>query len=192
MTNTVAVAARKYRAERGQWGTHGEALCAEVERLHDALGFQQRETARACQEYRELLNKTMQERRAPEPLPVLTTNSRRLSEMTLAELAALSVEELDARMNAAAFDLVSILNAQIGAAPPPEQWQPIATAPRHKPLLLWWMGCRVPAVGWYAVDETREGWRCEGDECIPKNQEACTHWMPLLPGPSQLPAGGGT
>lgn len=32
-TNAVALRARKFRDERGNWGTHAEALCAEVERL---------------------------------------------------------------------------------------------------------------------------------------------------------------
>ena len=61
-----------------------------------------------------------------------------------------------------------------------EGWQPIETAPQdgHQ-ILLWWRFRRYPATGSYYVDETGAGWRCDGDQCIPKNQQDCTHWMPL-------------
>lgn len=37
--NQAAERARKYREERGHWGTHAEALCAEVERLQRDLNL---------------------------------------------------------------------------------------------------------------------------------------------------------
>lgn len=74
----------------------------------------------------------------------------------------------------------------------PEGWQPIATAPYHKPILLWWRTCKTPSIGqWYSdgdsLDPNKEGWRCDGDQCIPTNQEDCTHWMPLPEAPVQEP-----
>lgn len=36
VSNDVARRAREFREKRGHWGTHAEALCAEVERLHSA------------------------------------------------------------------------------------------------------------------------------------------------------------
>jgi Protein of unknown function (DUF551) len=73
-------------------------------------------------------------------------------------------------------------------------WQPIKTAPKDgTPILLWWKGCTKPAVGKWEIDETYEdrkrpavpeGWRCDGDACIPTNQLNCTHWMPLPEPPS--------
>lgn len=71
----------------------------------------------------------------------------------------------------------------VGPIEPPNQvWKPIATAPKDgAAIILWWRYCKHPAVGrWFdADDENREGWRCDGDECVPKNQKDCTHWMPL-------------
>jgi hypothetical protein len=59
------------------------------------------------------------------------------------------------------------------------EWQPIATAPRDcTPILTFWRHSGH-AISWYDWDDEREGFRCADDDCIPKNQEACTHWMPL-------------
>jgi len=59
-------------------------------------------------------------------------------------------------------------------------WQPIQTAPKSgKAILLWWSCCKDPAVGRWEDDGRKEGWRCDGDQCVPKNQNFCTHWMPL-------------
>lgn len=64
-------------------------------------------------------------------------------------------------------------------------WQPIQSAPKSgKAILLWWSGCKDPSVGRWEYDGIREGWRCDGDQCVPKNQHDCTHWMPL---PSEHP-----
>ena len=67
-------------------------------------------------------------------------------------------------------------------------WREIESAPKDgTPLLLWWRGCYWPGVGRYEVggdNDRDEGWRCDGDECTPKNQQDCTHWMPLPPPPS--------
>lgn len=59
------------------------------------------------------------------------------------------------------------------------EWQPIEIAPKCIPILLWWSCCKYPAVGKWEDDGKREGWRCDGDECVPKNQQHCTHWMKL-------------
>lgn len=82
------------------------------------------------------------------------------------------------------------------------EWMPIETAPTNgKRILLWWRTCPDASVGYFDIDdqfgERRKGWpcpeygwRCEGDDVIPKNQKDCTHWMPLPPPPPT--AGEGT
>lgn len=63
-------------------------------------------------------------------------------------------------------------------------WQPISTAPSSGTIRLWWRNAGE-TTGSFAVDEDwtpksktpREGWKGEGDQCIPCNQEDCTHWM---------------
>lgn len=62
-----------------------------------------------------------------------------------------------------------------------EGWQPIETAPRLQEILLWWRHGGLGVGGW---DDEGDGWRCEGDACVPKNQSDCTHWMPKPAGPS--------
>ncbi len=76
------------------------------------------------------------------------------------------------------------------------QWQPIATAPmdERKPLLLMWTGRGTSSGYWDFDDEfaTRPkgwvspecGWRGHQDMCIPRDQENCTHWMPLPAAPT--------
>lgn len=80
------------------------------------------------------------------------------------------------------------------AAPAPA-WQLIETAPKDgTEVLLWWKHCKTPSVGAWSIDDMHaerqwahkaleEGWRCEGDACIPVNQADCTHWQPLPAGP---------
>ncbi|MES2030896.1 MAG: hypothetical protein V4477_17075 [Pseudomonadota bacterium] len=75
-------------------------------------------------------------------------------------------------------------------------WQPIATAPKNgTEILLWWKHCKTPSVGSWSCDDLHaerkwahkalaEGWRSEGDACIPVNQADCTHWQPLPEGPT--------
>lgn len=63
--------------------------------------------------------------------------------------------------------------------PRPNYWRPIKTAPKADAVLLWWKGCKYPSVGRWVFDGVREGWKCDGDLCVPKNQHHCTHWMPL-------------
>lgn len=60
-------------------------------------------------------------------------------------------------------------------------WQPIATASKNETVLLWWRTCSQPSVGRWTYDEEddREGWRCDGDRCVPKNQHDCLYWHPL-------------
>ena len=65
-------------------------------------------------------------------------------------------------------------------------WQPIATAPRDgRAILLWWDCCKDPSVGRWQYDGVTEGFRCDGDECVPKNQRNCTHWQPLPEPPTE-------
>lgn len=76
------------------------------------------------------------------------------------------------------------------------EWQPIETAPRDgTAILLWWKHCPTPSVGCWDIglgdeSDTRyvchpQGWISEGDDCIPKNQQDCTHWM-HLPAPPKI------
>lgn len=76
------------------------------------------------------------------------------------------------------------------------EWQSIDTAPIDgTKVLLWWRSCKEPSIGWYADPSNlfrsyyhfaQEGWICEGDEVIPKNQQDCTHWMPLPEPPAKV------
>ena len=61
--------------------------------------------------------------------------------------------------------------------------QPIKTAPMlGKPVLLYWKHA-----GWmrgrFVNDERGDGWMTDGDQVMPRNQQDCTHWMPLPPPP---------
>lgn len=61
------------------------------------------------------------------------------------------------------------------------QWMPIETAPKDgTEVLLYWrrVGWRI---GKFLSDETGEGYRCHGDECVPENQHDCNGWTPLPP-----------
>jgi len=71
-------------------------------------------------------------------------------------------------------------------------WLPIETALRSgTPILLAWRGCQRAHIGQWASEseyedenllhkkEIREGWKCDGDEVIPRNQHDCLAWMPL-------------
>lgn len=73
-------------------------------------------------------------------------------------------------------------------------WQPIETAPFHKRILLAWTG-REPVTGQWSEDDhfdcrpkgwvsPEHGWKGDGDQCIPRNQEDCTHWMPVPANPA--------
>lgn len=71
-------------------------------------------------------------------------------------------------------------------------WQDIASAPattdHMRPILANWRGRGVQQTYWDVDDDFRDrpkgwrspesGWRCDGDQCIPVNQEDVTHWMP--------------
>lgn len=83
-----------------------------------------------------------------------------------------------------------------GAGDRVHEWQPIKTAPQDigKPLLLMWVG-RGPSSGCWDLDDEFDarpkgwvspeyGWRGHQDMCIPRNQEMCTHWMPLPAAPT--------
>ena len=60
------------------------------------------------------------------------------------------------------------------------EWRSIDSAPKSgAPILLWWQRCKHPAIGRWVDDETGTGWMSEGDQCMPKNQNDCTHWQPL-------------
>src|SRR3990167_6352520 len=59
-------------------------------------------------------------------------------------------------------------------------WKPIETAPKSgQDILLCWRGCKAVAVGRSENDGICEGWRCDGDGCIPKNQKDCIYYMEL-------------
>jgi hypothetical protein len=65
-------------------------------------------------------------------------------------------------------------------------WVPIESAPTVGTILLWWKNAGA-CTGGFAIDEEwrrgsltpREGWKGDGDEGIPRNQEDCTHWQVL-------------
>lgn len=77
------------------------------------------------------------------------------------------------------------------------EWRPIETAPlcdRMNQILLAWR-YRPVGTGWWDIDDDydtrdgkwwvspREGWRADGDSCIPIEGGWPTHWMPLPPKP---------
>lgn len=74
-------------------------------------------------------------------------------------------------------------------------WRTIDSAPKDgQDILLWWRLCTNPSVGRWSIDDAfdehdegwpcpEEGWRSDGDQCIPRNQSDCTHWMPLPAAP---------
>lgn len=77
------------------------------------------------------------------------------------------------------------------------QWRPISTAPTHGHILLFWKHAGA-CVGYWGIDDgfdrrpkkwqcPEAGWKGEADTLIPRNQEDCTHWMPL-PHPPAPPA----
>lgn len=72
-----------------------------------------------------------------------------------------------------------------------EGWEPIETVPNNtdhmRPILVFWKSRGVQQTYW-DVDEDFQnrpkgwrspecGWRCDGDHCIPVNQDDATHWM---------------
>ncbi len=62
-------------------------------------------------------------------------------------------------------------------------WQSITTAPKTgEAVLLWWKYCKEPFIGRWGELNGEKGWWCDGDYHVPKQQDHCTHWMPL-PGP---------
>jgi hypothetical protein len=75
-----------------------------------------------------------------------------------------------------------------------QRWRPIETAPVDREILLLWKSGGIGKGRWetdeswevrnWAHKAVPEGWRCDGDACIPVNQADCTHWQPL-PAPPQ-------
>lgn len=64
------------------------------------------------------------------------------------------------------------------------EWQPIATAPRDgTPILTFWKHSGSCVCEYDHSEGGAEGFRSEADDCIPINQDACTHWVPLPAAP---------
>lgn len=73
-------------------------------------------------------------------------------------------------------------------------WQPIETAPKNIPLLLWDAKRQVAVSGRWCVEPTLDspngyepgwaGWSCD-DDLIIWDDHGPTHWMPLDPPPDQ-------
>jgi hypothetical protein len=80
------------------------------------------------------------------------------------------------------------------------KWLPIDSAPKDgTEILLFWPYVRKASSGKFSGIERgsyqfraddivglTEGFMCDGDLCIPTNQDDCTHWMPLPPPPVTL------
>jgi len=121
------------------------------------------------------------------------------------------IEPTDEMCNAEALDVGkktarSTWAAMLAAAPQPPAhsgeaagqgagWLPIETAPTSRPIILLWRTAPWPLRGEWSIDEefdTRpkgwvspeSGWRNDGDQCIPRNQEDCIGWQKLPPVPS--------
>lgn len=90
-------------------------------------------------------------------------------------------------------DLAALLSAarDEGRAEGLGGWEPIETVPNNtdhmRPILVFWKSRGVQQTYW-DVDEDFQnrpkgwrspecGWRCDGDQCIPVNQDDATHWM---------------
>jgi len=74
-------------------------------------------------------------------------------------------------------------------------WRSMSSAPTSRPIILLWRTAPWPLRGEWSIDEefdTRpkgwvspeSGWRNDGDQCIPRNQEDCIGWQKLPPVPS--------
>ena len=78
--------------------------------------------------------------------------------------------------------ITAILSALTAAGYTVEQgWQPIATAPRDKMLMLGHVEDAAPTIGYYA----RGAWREHNGKGTPTKP---THWRPLPAGPTGAPA----
>lgn len=69
-------------------------------------------------------------------------------------------------------------------------WLDIETAPKDgaKRLLYWRTAPGTVFVGRYVCNERGEGWMCDGDQVIPRNQDDCIKWHPI---PAATPPAGG-
>jgi len=70
------------------------------------------------------------------------------------------------------------------------KWRPINTCNVSGKVLLYWdvptfNGRGLVVKGYWQCDEEGEGWRGDGDQCIPVNQSDCTHWAPVPCGPDK-------
>ena len=104
----------------------------------------------------------------------------------------------------------ALLSALLAAARTSRQvpeWEPIETAPGNthhmNHILVFWKTRGWQQTYWDVDEEFSQrpkgwrspecGWRCDGDQCIPVDQETATHWMfgPAPPNPLRPDLDGG-
>lgn len=96
------------------------------------------------------------------------------------------IDELYENGDPVSIDAAELLTQMLTA----HGWRPMTTAPTSRPIILLWRTAPWPLRGEWSIDEefdTRpkgwvspeSGWRNDGDQCIPRNQEDCIGWQEL-------------